>query len=358
MEFRQPRNIKSVFVATLNSIFKTNTEWVNNEIEVVELAGDNSPEAFEQYPWDSEDYPRVIVFGGASIDDHWAIDSRVGEVNDRIIHGTEARESVTLTSLGQGFEIQVPGDQAKLVLRSVELWVKTSGLYEEAISVEIYRTSGGTHPLPTSLLTSGSIKGEKYYKPTRIYTGFYPHISLQAGASYFLVVRAAGSYLLMVDPSTELTVPRNHVVESPTDTWNYSSLSGSFVGQINGLTFRRLGGGTDSSIRIFVESKDLSTVQKIADLVYVYMHLVKHSNPGRKAKTNDPNQTGTLYDFVSDMTDKGIYIKSVSKGPENVRTRGNDRIWSVDVTVEVYSHWTEDFKMSELEDIDEDINTH
>ena len=93
-------------------------------------------------------------------------------------------------------------------------------------------------------------------------------------------------------------------------------------------------------------------------MVYVYLHLVKHANPGRKAKTDNPNQTGMLYDFVGNLTDNGIYIKSVNKGAESVRNRGNDRIWSIDVTVEVYSHWTEDFNLSELEDIDVDVDTY
>ena len=51
MRYNQPRSIKQNFTNFVNKIFNLNETWQNTGVEVVALLGDNSPEAFEQYPW-------------------------------------------------------------------------------------------------------------------------------------------------------------------------------------------------------------------------------------------------------------------------------------------------------------------
>ena len=127
---------------------------------------------------------------------------------------------------------------------------------------------------------------------------------------------------------------------------------------MQGPTYQRLGGGQNNTIRIFIESKDLATSQKIADLLFVYFHLAKHSNSQRKVKISIPNQTGMDYSFVSSLTDEGIYIIDVNKGIESVRVRGNDRLFSIDLTISCYSSWVEDFALPTIEDIDLGIDSY
>ena len=88
--------------------------------------------------------------------------------------------------------------------------------------------------------------------------------------------------------------------------------------------------------------------------------MAKHSNPQRKEKMGvNANETGMNYDFVSDLTDEGIYIIDVDKGAESVRVRGNDRLFSVDLSLSVYSNWVEDFILPVLDDINiDDINSY
>jgi hypothetical protein len=140
-------------------------------------------------------------------------------------------------------------------------------------------------------------------------------------------------------------------------TWSIPDTSKTIYARVNGPVVKRLGGGLSDNIRIFIEAQDLSTVQKIADLCYLYLHLARHANPVRREKLSTPNTTSTDYDFVSNLTDEMIYIISVDKGPETTRIRGNDRIFSIELYVECYTSWNEDFALPELKDIETDVSS-
>jgi len=180
---------------------------------------------------------------------------------------------------------------------------------------------------------------------------------------YFVSVHTSGSLgnsynlLLDSDPDAAIT-PFIQLSTGTIGSWTSVSDKTVFA-QVNGPVYYRVGGGLNSTIRVFVESKDLATTQKIADLLFVYFHLAKHSNPQRKEKMGtNANEMGMNYDFVSDLTDEGIYIIDVDKGAESVRLRGNDRLFSVDLSLSVYSNWEEDFTLPVLEDINTDDITN
>lgn len=355
MRYQQPRNIKQHFVKFVNKIFSTNKNWKNTEIEILALSENNSPEAFEQYPWDKEKYPLIVLFGEGSTDDLWSIDSRIGYLWDILKIGSSPNDSIKLSNTNM-VAFGVKTEKYDMPLRSVDLALQYIGPYENDIIVQLWNGSSE----PTSILASGSISGKAFRSMEWASTSLFPIVTLAKDTNYFISVHTSGSlgnsYNLMLDktPSADIT-PFISLLTGTSGSW--TPISGSAFAKVNGPVYYRVGGGLNSTIRVFVESKDLATTQKIADLLFVYFHLAKHSNPQRKEKMGfSANTTGMNYDFVSDLTDEGIYIKDVDKGAESVRIRGNDRLFSVDLSVNAYSNWTEEYILPVLEDIKVIIN--
>jgi len=350
LRYKQSRDIKRSFTTFVGKIFALNKTWTNEAVEVVELTGDNSPAAFEQYPWDNEKYPLVVLFSEGSSDDHWAIDSNIGNYREQMMIGVVPHSYITLGA--QPIAAGVKPVQSSLVLKSADLLVKNIGPYEEPIIVKLWSSATGSPNLP---LASGSIKGKSTSGIEWVHAQLKPEITLSQSSEYFLSAQAySGSYYWFVDTDVvSLDGITPFIRQATFDGTNWSVLStGTPIAKIYGPSVKRLGGGLNSSIRIFVEAKDLATTQKITDLLFVYLHLAKHSNLKRREKLTLPNVTSMEFDFVSDLTDEGIYIINVNKGPEAVRVRGNDRVFSVDVTVSCYSSWAEDFTLPVIEDID------
>jgi len=354
MEYNQSRNIKQSFTNFVNKIFSLNTGWKNESVEVLALSGENSPEAHEQYPWDSEKYPRVILFAEGTTDDHWAIDSRIGNYWVTLCIGSQPNAMAALSSNPIAFGVK--SADYNMTLRSVDLALQYVGPYEDDLTVKLWNSSGG---LPNSVLASGSITGKEFSSMKWISTSLNPKIILTKDTNYFVSVQTVNAlgttYNLMKDasPSSDIT-PFICLATSGSTGWTSVTDETAFA-RVNGPVYRRLGGGLEGTVRVFVEAKDLATTQKIADLLFVYFHLIKHSNPLRKEKMGaSRNETGMNYDFVSDLTDDGIYIRDVDKGPESVRVRGNDRLFSIDLSLSVYSSWIEDFVLPTLEEIDTD----
>lgn len=355
MQYQQPRGIKQNFTKFINKIFALNTGWENTDVEVISLSEENSPDAFEQYPWDEENYPIIVLFAEGTSDDHWAIDSRIGNYWDTLQIGSKPRTYVdlsndTLVAFG------VKTETYTMSVRSVDLALKYIGPYENDIIVSLWDVSGGE---PANILASGSISGKEFHVDEWATTSLIPTITLEADTNYFVSVHTSGSvgdsYSMLLDssPSTDIT-PFIKLFTGSAGSWKEIE-DNTVYARVNGPVFYRVGGGLDSTIRVFIESKDLATTQKIADLLFVYFHLAKHSNPQRKAKMGtSANETGMNYDFVSDLTNEGIYIKDVDKGSESVRVRGADRLFSIDLSLSVYSNWVEDFILPVLEDINTD----
>lgn len=353
LRYAQARDIKKSLVSYMNKVFDLNNSWVKDSVEVITLKDDNSPSAYEQYPWDNENYPIAVVFSEGSTDDHWAIDSRISDYRETIKLGVTPR---TYTTLGVNpIAAALRPELSSLILHSAEILVKNIGPYEEPITIQILDTSGGE---PNAVLASGSIKGQHTAGIEWLRTAISPTITLDQNTTYAIsAVAPSGSYYWFIDNDiTSGVTPSATQWVSDGATWTTTS-DQSPITKIHGPAVRRLGGGINTSLRIFVEAKDLSTVQKITDLLFVYLHLAKHGNALRSEQLTTPNITNMDYDFVSNLSDEGIYIISVNKGAETVRNRGNDRLFSVDLSVACYSSWSEDFVLPTLKEIDIDINS-
>jgi len=359
LRYRQSRDIKKVFTSVVNKIFALNSEWANDGVEVVSVSGDNSPKAYEQFPWNNEKYPIVVLFSQGSNSDMWAIDSFISNHTQSLTAGSTPSSWVQLSStpVATGFRLE----QGAMTLKSSNILVQNIGPYEEDILLNIWDESSG---MPSTILTGGTIRGKKTSGIEWVHAQIAPEITLAQNTNYFLSAETAqisgsplGSYYWFTDNNVDTQItPYSWQGIKSTSSWTMTS-SISPIAQLFGPSVKRLGGGAQTSIRMFIEAKDLSTVQKISELLFVYLHLARHSNANRSAKLSNPNITATDFDFVSDLSDEGIYIVDISKGAETVRVRGNDRLFSTDLTLTCYSHWTEDFVFPVLESLDFDFSS-
>jgi len=356
MRYKQPRDIKQVFTAIFNKLFSLNNTWLNTEVEVIELKDENSPRAFEQYPWNNEKYPLVVLFSEGVADDHWAIDSHLGDYTDILRIGQVPRNFISLGSTPIAFGVK--SNDINLTVRSVAIAAQNKGPLEENIIAKLWNSvSGSSGYVPNTVVASGSIKGTSSINMNWLSTSLYPTPTLVANINYFISVQAEGSYYVMLDtlPDSVIT-PFISYTTSGSIGWTTPNVTKTVLAKVDGPVYHRMGGGLNSRLRVFVESKDLPTTQKITDLLFVYLHLLKHSNPDRKVKMAYPNETSMTFDFSSNLTDEGIYVIDVNKGAETVRNRGNDRLFSIDLTVSCYSSWTEDFELPTIEDIGLDVS--
>ena len=157
MRYQQPRGIKQNFTNFINKIFALNENWQNTDVEVITLQGENSPKAFEQYPWDSEKYPLVVLFAEGTTDDHWAIDSRIGHYWDTLQIGSKPRDTITLSNTSKA-AFGVMSENCGMPLRSVDLALQYIGPYENDVIVQLW-SSGSSGP--DTILSSGSILGKE-----------------------------------------------------------------------------------------------------------------------------------------------------------------------------------------------------
>lgn len=359
MKYVQNRDIKRKLVEFLNKVFALNKEWANSGLEVISLDGNNSPQSFEEYPWDAEKYPLIVLFGDSAGDDQWGVDSFVGYQWESIPIGSTPRKTLEISPYPVAFKVRATTEPMQI--RNIQLALQYTGPYEERIFARVHTANG---LVPGTVVASGSAQATSAIRMKWHDIGVTPTTIIPADTDYFVSIYASGSYNLMVDntPDTSITPFATYSQYSakyndPAGTWSSPDATKTIYAKVNGPVYHRLGGGVSDNIRIFIEAKDLSTTQKIADLCYMYLHLARHSNPVRNVQLTTPNTTVTDYDFVSNLTDEMIYIINVDKGSEAVRNRGNDRLFSIELYVECYSNWSEDFALPELKKIDTNINS-
>jgi hypothetical protein len=62
---------------------------------------------------------------------------------------------------------------------------------------------------------------------------------------------------------------------------------------------------------------------------------------------------------VSELTEKGIFVRGIRQGGLEVRKRGEkDIIFSITVTIDFFTEWFEDYTADTLKDITVEANTY
>jgi hypothetical protein len=356
MKYTQLRDVKHSIVDHLRKMFAMNTTWINDGLEVIELDEGNSPKIEEQFPFEAENYAIVVVAGASTTPDEWAIDNLITDAYQTKWAGIRSISYETMDNTNQfAYGIQFTED---VPIRNISIALKQNKNFAEPIDVCLY--GSGSYGLGTTL-SSGSIKGFEGNKDiTWGTTELTPEYTLIKNTPYFIGLQLAptryGSYYLMTDNVLTGTDNSYNILGiSGSNGWNFTE-NVSPVSIIEGPVYRLLGGGLNITFSVLIEAKDLSTVQKISELCFVYLTLLRYGKLQRESLMDNPNQTRIEYNREDNMLGEGIGIVSIEKGAESVRERGNDRIFSVTLSVACYGRWSEEFTLPTIKEIDLDIN--
>jgi len=364
MKYVLNRNVKQRLIKYLQYAFIINKTWLNTDIEVVDFSsGSISPTIDEHYPWDAEKYPIVAVAGTGTTEDKWAIDDYAGNDWDVLKFGSEANSySILDNSVKLGCKIVDTSDTFKI--RDVQVALKQYSSCDYDVYVELYSASGS---LPDTCLASGSISSEDLAVFSSSWgwgaSELWPEVTLEKNDTYFLMLSLYnghyGKYYAMVDSSPNSDITPEPLLLSSGSSTGWTTYSGStLLSYLEGPVSHVIGGGSFVNYSLFIEAKELGTVQKISELASIYLNLLKYANIQVPGKLDYPNATNTEYTRMGKLSDLGIYLFSVSAGSEGVRERGNDRLFSIVLNVQGYGNWAETFEMPTLLDIQEIINIY
>lgn len=352
MKYYQNRNIKSALVRYLRNVFKLYASWTNQEIEVIQVSDANSPRVEEQYPFNNENYPIVIIGGAGSDPDAWSLNSFITNSQETLYVGKEPNSySVLEVNTPIAFGVQSPEDFS---IRNIGLNLKVNNNSDYDVMLTLMSSSFGT---PTTNIASGSILASKIGTEIKwAYTELSSEVVLTKNTQYFVQASLTngryGSYYLIEDNSPDLSItPFVRRATSGSNGWSVTSGS-TPLGLIQGPIYRLLGGGMTTRFTIFIEAKDLAAVQKLSELIFVYLNVARHTNLKRENQLDFPNATRTEFEQMGDLANTGIHVVDLTKGSESVRDRGNDRIFSLSLTLTCYSSWAEVYGAPTLKEID------
>jgi len=359
MQFTQNRNIKQRLVKYLREIYKLNNEWLNEDLEVITLTEGNSPVIYEHYPWDNENYPIVAIGGTGGTQDDWAIDSYLQNIWRKQYIGSLPRDYIELSpTTVVAFGVKV--SQYDFKIRTINVALKQASDCNYDINVSLMTSSESS---PSSVVSSGSISAEDITTNlTWGITELVPEYTLAKDTEYFVKLNLTdgsyGTYYLMMDNAPDaLRTPFSCLATSGSLGW-VTTLGITPLALLQGPVHQQLGGGIHANYSLYIEAKDLASTQKIAELTFVYLNLLRHANVQREIKMNYPNTTRMEFDRMSNLDDLGITIININKSNESVRERGNDRLFSITLDVSCYGRWLETFEMPTLQRIEEIIENY
>ena len=358
MFWRTEEQIVIDFVETFRRIFQYDKSWVNKDLSIVALPSGSSPFVYETYFEDNEHYPLIAVMGAGGTLTHQALNNLIQVVSDDgITLGTRSLSYVEVTA-ETPLSIQLPQNIFQnQILRGVSAGFAYSGLQPGGDNIELVLTQNFTST-GSVIAATGSIIGTddiSYQSHQGEFATPYPVLS---GQDYWVTfnVPPGSSYFIGIDPAAAS-------LYQYTDSFgNTQVATGSIFGDAILPAFIRMGTSYEGSIVLRCSGKNSSRVPRtLSSLIAVYTELLKRSQITREITGVDLTQLvlddpGILDEWLS----KGIRIKAVkvSGVGSNIRPRGdNDRIFSSDVTVDIYAEWFEDYPLSTLKQINVTIGT-
>lgn len=349
MRYSQTKDIIHYFVDSFRKVFSSSNVWLNEEREVVEIKEGDVPKVYDHQPREPEDYPLIVIEGRGGPLDFWGIDDFVDNlwISERM--GTVPRSYVVLgDDYSQAFGVKV---SEFLKLRDIGIAIRYGSRLNNDITVTFSSASSG---IPGTALASGTIEAFDDTDFKWKWVELNPPIVLAPNQLYYVVYETSNDCIYYIakdtNPDLSLTPYPYCANKYGGGGWNVSS-SSTLLAVIQGPVYKRLGGGIQANLSLRIEAKDIHVMHSIEDIVFMYLNALRHSNLKRKEAITYPPTLNMELAGASDMTDVGIRIINISKGDENVRERGNDRIFSIMFSVETYSYWAEDFEVDTLKKI-------
>ncbi len=343
MYWRAEKALIEYTVKTFRRIFAYAPDWLNKDLEVVQLSSGSKGGdiIFEQYNEEPEKYPRITVGGVGGTWGQLAFNDIINTYDaDTYSMGSRTMQQVYING-SSSVAVSVPSGAYQQSLRGVFVNASWTGLDygNDPLQVFLYKNYT-TSPV---LVSSGSFGSLTNLDLAQFYTEMYPLIAL-TDTDYWLVYQAAtgSSYYVAIDPTTAA----NYVVQG-------TPQSGSVVSSLLFPAFLRIGGAFDGTLQLQCQAKnDNSLPRNLAEIVSQYFEYLKHAQVSRNSSTDVMQLVDENVILIDEWLSKGVRIKQVREGALIVRPRGDsDKIFTIPVTVDYFTEWFEDFPLNALDNI-------
>lgn len=352
MHYRLQKYLVEQFTSLIRRVFRYNSSWTNTDIELVQFASGSEQLAFEQFFEENERYPVITVGAQGGTFSHAAFNDLIDVYDyDAVNLGTRAQSSVTISD-SVSLRVQIPNSYLTETIRGIEVYLASTGeaSTDENITVKLYRNFT-TSPV---LVSSGSLAGTSRTSFDFHFCELWPYTTL-TGEDYWVTLQTSSGSSYYVGLDTTATS-----LYSDNSSGGYVTATGSITGKLFLPAFIRMGGNLEPVVVIRCMGKnDTAGVYNLSELIAQYVELSKHSEISRASNAVDGTKLAMLQSAgVSELTEKGIYVKNIRIGGVDTRPRGeNDKIFIIPITVEIFTEWFQDYPVDILERVEPSIQS-
>jgi len=341
MHWRAQKYIVEEIVKLIRRIFFYNSSWVNTDIEIVQFSSGSEQLVFEQFLEENEKYPVITVGSNGVNFTNTSLNNIIQSVErDGTVLGERALSMVNISDVDK-LVVQLPSSSLNKIYDVICTTYAWTGDRCGGDDIDIYLYSDYfNNPI---LITSASLPGTLSRKFVSNITEFQPSVFILAGKDYWITYQTSSSSVYAIAIDTESNSLYN---------FKNTMYSGSVVGSLLSPPCLRVGGSIESNISIKCMSKNgTKHAYDISELISQYLLLMKHAQIDRLS-TNMLSESRIVSNIVGELTSKGIYIKNIHTGPVEMRRRGeNDLIFTIPITLDIFSEWFNDYSIDRIKDI-------
>jgi len=346
LHFRLNKYLIEQSVRFLRRLFNYNSEWTNKSIEIVQISSGSANMVFEQYFVEAEKYPIITVGTRGGNYTQSAFNDLLRIVDDdKISLGNRALTVIEISDVNE-LQILLPSTVVGEVIRGIDLQLAWTGndVGGDNINVNVYNNFTTT----PNFLGSGSIKGNTSTELLTYFTEFDSNITL-TGSDFGITFKTLtnSSYYVAIDNTLNLYKYNQN--------GNITTSTGSIVGSLYLPAFIRMGTDYQPTLTFKVHAKnDTGTLYNLVELIVMYFTLAKYGQISRASNNVNGLKLSELESTtaISEFLEKGIYIKSIRQGGLEVQKRGdNDIIFSITISIDMFTEWFEDYSVDTIKDI-------
>lgn len=332
-------------VAFFQRVFRYNSQWLNANIELVQVASGSTLQVFEAFSEAEETYPSIAIASTGGQIQHLSMNNAQSSSQQSELIISERSSITKRISDTESLAVQLPASAIRdLTIRGLSAYYGWTGVGDggDDVTAVLYRDYT---TLPVQV-ASASLPGRETVDFQRSYAEFTPYPEM-SGTDYWVVfsATAASPYYVGLDATDDSTMYR-YITSSGT-----APASGSLAGTLTLPATFTIGGAYNSKIGVRIRAKNSSKVAlQLAELVAQYCEYAKHAYISRAATATDGMKSVYLDSGVAEFTKKGIYIKDVAIGAVDVQPRGqNDNIFSILVSIDCFTEWQQSFAAETLD---------
>lgn len=345
------KQTKRLVIQYLNRVFLQTPQWQNTGVDIVELPDDvgdtNKRLAIEAFAFDGEKYPVITVAIQGLRQEDTAFNNFIGELRNEYILSTYGNRYASTDGMVLQQSVgSIPNGET---VRGVEFDVYQVGPLQDEVTASLGYFDGSGSIVYVASGSGLPDDKRKVWQRQAVYFNATQSIDTSA-RDWYISIESLGVYYLMVDTGSTkggYSVSANRTVLGTPGV-------GDIALKVVGPQVYRLGGLEEVTLGFKVQAmNDVLVAEDIAELLQMYLKLGRYK--GVNVDYDDSlalfNQDG-VRQAVGELHAKGIYVDTVTEGPEEQRRRGeNDIIHTRNIQCVVRTEWGRDIPISELEDV-------